>query len=214
MSKLADVGKKDRDERVAYQSTLAVDVMSLLADFSKVRRQQAQKASDDRKAALLAIKNRVAALRQVTQQVNASVCVCKAKAAQPCTAPKAVVVPVAPKADVPKVKIALPPVVAKVVVAPAPKAAVVPVAPKVETPKVKIALPPVVTKAVVAPAPKAVVAPVAPKVETPKAKPVQPSLTSQWAKVANSTAPVAETRKKYKKNPLREKRAKKNLGKK
>ena len=83
MNNLADVKKQSREERMAFRSNLASDVRFMLADFSGVRREQAQKARNERNALLLDIKNQVAGLRKATPQDKKKARVLNVKAAKP-----------------------------------------------------------------------------------------------------------------------------------
>ena len=125
MNKLADMEKKDREERMAFQANLTSDVRSMLADFSKARSNMARIARDERKAFLLEIKNQVTNLRKQKDEL-------------PVTAlrPKAVEPLVAAKVEAPKIE-AVEPLVAAKVEAPKVKSFEPPVTTKVEAPKVK-----------------------------------------------------------------------------
>lgn len=167
MGSLADTEKTNRDERKAFLSGLVSDVSSKLQDYSKARKEMAQKARDERQALLLSIRKQVTDLRKQAPAV-------KAVEAPAPAAPKIAPTPVKPivpapvaKVEPPKPKPVEPPVVAKIdppktkaptwpVVNPWPKAA--PVAVALDVAKAKVVEPPVVAK-VVPPRAKNVVAP-------------------------------------------------------
>ncbi|HWR11658.1 MAG TPA: hypothetical protein VN445_07545 [Rectinemataceae bacterium] len=68
MSKPADAKKKDREELIAFKSNLAHSVRSMLDDFSRVRKNQVEKARNERRAVLLEIKNQVAGMHNGLSQ--------------------------------------------------------------------------------------------------------------------------------------------------
>lgn len=68
MSKPADAQKKDREELIAFKSSLAHSVRSMLDDFSRVRKNQVEKARNERRAVLLEIKNQVAGMHKGLSQ--------------------------------------------------------------------------------------------------------------------------------------------------
>jgi len=112
INKLADMEKKNREERIAYQSSLTSDVKSMLADFARARIEKARIASDQRKALLLEIRKQVAGSRKpVCQPVVTAI---KPKAVKPIVAvpakAKAVVavapmtIRISPRTEVPDLK--------------------------------------------------------------------------------------------------------------
>lgn len=70
MGKQADGVNYDHEEGMAFRSSLATDVRSMLADFSQTRRDQAEKARSERKAFLHAIKNKVMDLNAETRRIT------------------------------------------------------------------------------------------------------------------------------------------------
>jgi len=70
VGKQADGVNYDHEEGMAFRSSLATDVRSMLADFSQTRRDQAEKARSDRKAFLHAIKNKVMDLNAETRRIT------------------------------------------------------------------------------------------------------------------------------------------------
>lgn len=70
MGKQADGVNYDHEEGMAFRSSLATDVRSMLADFSQARRDQAEKARSERKAFLHAIKNKVSDLNAETRRIT------------------------------------------------------------------------------------------------------------------------------------------------
>jgi len=66
MKKGSDVEINEHDDRIPFKSNLAQDVRSMLAEFSRNRRDQAEKSRIERKAFILDIKDQVASLCKVT----------------------------------------------------------------------------------------------------------------------------------------------------
>jgi len=64
VSKPDDLKKIDREELTAFRSNLAKNVRSMLDGFSRVRKDQVEKARNERRAALLEIKNQVAGIHK------------------------------------------------------------------------------------------------------------------------------------------------------
>jgi hypothetical protein len=219
MSKLAEVEKQDRAERITFQANLTSDVRSMLAEFSKARRDMARKAMEMRKALLLDIRQQVTDLRKLTDvpQVAAG----RPVAVKPVAAPRKIKVvkipvvrqvvvpevkvvkfPAAPKPEAPKAKAFEPPAAPKPEV-PKAKAVEPPAAPKPEAPRVKAFEPPASPKPEV-PKVRAFEPPAAPKVEVPKAKasvPVVPGLKNKVGK--------SQPREKFGKAGAKAKRGKK-----
>jgi hypothetical protein len=70
VGKQTDGVNYDHEEGMAFRSSLATDVRSMLADFSQARRDQAEKARSERKAFLHAIKNKVSDLNAETRRIT------------------------------------------------------------------------------------------------------------------------------------------------
>lgn len=133
MTKLADTEKNDRAERVTFQANLTSGVRSMLSDYSKVRRQQAEDARKERQSLLLEIRNQVSDLRQATAKAKDELCKHKGQATV-----KPVVAAAAPKVAA----------VVKPVVAAAPKAtATVKPVVAAAAPKATVAVKPVIAAA-------------------------------------------------------------------
>jgi hypothetical protein len=189
MGSLADTEKTNRDERKAFLSGLVSDVSSKLQDYSKARKEMAQKARDERQALLLSIRKQVTDLRKQAPAV-------KAVEAPAPAAPKIAPTPVKPivpapvaKVEPPKPKPVEPPPVAKVE-PPKPKPVEPPVVAKIDPPKPKAPTWPVVN-----PWPKA--APVAVALDVAKAKVVEPPVVAKVVppRAKNVVAPTLTTPK-------------------
>lgn len=69
MGKQADEVNYDHEEGMAFRSSLATDVRSMLADFSKTRKEQTEKAQSERKAFLHTLRNHVTDLSAEARKI-------------------------------------------------------------------------------------------------------------------------------------------------
>lgn len=70
MGKQADGVNYDHEEGMAFRSSLASDVRSMLADYSRTRKDEAEKARDERRAFLRALRNQVMDLNAETRKIT------------------------------------------------------------------------------------------------------------------------------------------------